>query len=106
MAEIKFNSVRMKEVLMRLTEIEEQLNNSITKSNEKIQELANNITGTAVAELLTKYQEYNVETLNENKSLIALLTDYLTNQINTYNTVEQDAETALSDIQNILMGAE
>lgn len=106
MGEIKFSAVRMQEVLNRLAEIVEQLNNSINRSNEKLQEISNNITGSDVVDLLKKYQEYNNDTLTENKSLINQLSDYLRAQINKYTITEQEAETGMEDIQNILKGIE
>ena len=102
MNEIKFDVARMKELLMRLEEIKEQLGTSCKNSSDSMQQIYDNIKGERILMVILRYS--NVITEEVAKMFVELdkLTTYLEGQIAKYVKTETSAIESLADVQKLL----
>ena len=102
MATIRFDYEKMQQIQTKMQEAKDQLQQVLSVSQEKLEQIAKNIQSEIMTKTLLDYAQNSVERSQGMINRITKMDEFLSEQISAYKQADVTASETVTDVQKML----
>ena len=102
MATIQFNIDRMNVIHNRIGEMINQLNTAMQSDQTILNTIASNIQNEGITNTLKSYADNNIQEASKLVENLQKMDEFLVSQMSAYSAVDEEAQSTITSVNNIL----